>query len=148
VPAPGVGPPFCHEEAQRLGRSASPGTGRRYGLQRVCRLFGLARSTAYYLKAREAVPPELRPVPKKRGPVGAATDEDLVGHIRRVLAESPFHGEGYRKVWARLRHRGIRTASERVRRLMREHHLQAPRRRGKPTVRRPTKARSRPRSPT
>jgi transposase InsO family protein len=56
----------------------------------------------------------------------------LVGHIRRVLAESPFHGEGYRKVWARLRHRGIRTASERVRRLMREHRLQAPRRGGNP----------------
>jgi putative transposase len=101
-------------------------------MQRVCRIFGLARSTAYYLKAREAVPPERRPVPRKRGPVGAATDEELVGHIRRVLAESPFHGEGYRKVWARLRHQGLRTASERVRRLMREHHLQAPRRGGHP----------------
>ena len=130
MPAPGGRPPFCVEEAGHLSRSASPGTGRPYGLQRVCRVFGIARSTAYYLKAREAVPPELRPVPKKRGPVGAATDEALVGHIRRVLAESPFHGEGYRKVWARLRHRGIRTASERVRRLMREHHLQAPRRGG------------------
>ena len=38
---------------------------------------------------------EQRPVSKKHGPVGAATDEDLVGHIHRVLAESPFHGEGY-----------------------------------------------------
>jgi putative transposase len=117
---------------ERIVRSASPGTGKRYGVQRACRIFGLARSTAYYLRAREAVPPERRPVPKKRGPVGAATDADLVGHIRRVLAESPSHGEGYRKVWARLRHRGIRTASERVRRLMREHHLQAPRRGGNP----------------
>jgi putative transposase len=53
-------------------------------------------------------------------------------HIRRVLAESPFHGEGYRKVWARLRHQGLRTSQERVRRLMREHHLQAPRRAGHP----------------
>jgi transposase InsO family protein len=69
-------------------------------------------------------------VPRKRGPLGAGSDADLVGHIRRVLAESPFHGEGYRKVWARLRHQGIRTAAERVRRLMREHHLQAPRRGG------------------
>jgi transposase InsO family protein len=101
-------------------------------MQRVCRIFGMPRSTAYYLKAREAIPPEQRPVPRKRGPVGAATDDELVGHIRRVLAEGPFHGEGYRKVWARLRHRGIRTASERVRRLMREHHLQAPRRGGHP----------------
>jgi putative transposase len=130
VPAPGGRPPFCPEEAERLARSASPGTGKPYGLQRVCRVFGLARSTAYYLKARDAIPPERRPVPKKRGPVGAGTDEELVGHIRTVLAEGPFHGEGYRKVWARLRHRGIRTASERVRRLMREHHLQAPRRGG------------------
>ena len=99
-------------------------------MQRVCRVFGMPRSTAYYLRAREAVPAEQRPVPRKRGPVGAGTDEELVGHIRTVLAEGPFHGEGYRKVWARLRHRGIRTASERVRRLMREHHLQAPRRGG------------------
>jgi transposase InsO family protein len=113
-----------------LSRSASPSTGKRYGLQRVCRIFGLARSTAYYLKARDAVPPEERPVPGKRGPVGAGTDEVPVGHIRRVLAESPFVGEGYRKVWAKLRHQGVRTASERVRRLMREHHLRAPRRGG------------------
>ena len=113
-----------------MSRSASPCTGKRYGLQRVCRIFGLARSTAYYIKARDAVPPEERPVPGKRGPVGAATDEVLVGHIRRVLAESPFVGEGYRKVWAKLRHQGVRTASERVRRLMREHHLQAPHRGG------------------
>ena len=130
MPAPGEWSPFCVEEAEHLSRSASPTTGKRYGLQRVCRIFGLARSTASYLKARQAVPPERRPVPGKRGPVGAATDDDLVQHIRRVLAESPFHGEGYRKVWARLRHRGIRTAAERVRRLMREHHLRAPRRGG------------------
>jgi putative transposase len=113
-----------------LSRSASPGAGRRYGLQRVCRAFGLARSTAYYLRARDAVPVEQRPVPRKRGPVGAGSDEELVGHIRTILAEGPFPGEGYRKVWARLRHRGIRTASERVRRPMREHHLQAPRKGG------------------
>jgi putative transposase len=130
VPADGGRPPFCVEEAEHLSRSASPGTGRPYGLQRVCRTFGMARSTAYHLRTREATPPERRPVPRKRGPVGAGTDEELVGHIRRVLADSPFHGEGYRKVWARLRHQGVRTASERVRRLMREHHLQAPRRGG------------------
>ena len=54
------------------------------------------------------------------------------GHIRQVLEDSPFHGEGYRKVWARLRFAGIRTSKERVRRLMREAGLQAPHRVGKP----------------
>ena len=50
--------------------------------------------------------------------------------IRRVLEASPFHGEGYRKAWAKLRVEGIRTSQERVRRLMREHALQAPHRVG------------------
>jgi transposase InsO family protein len=60
------------------------------------------------------------------------SDADLVEAIRRVLADSPFHGEGYRKVWARLRHAGLRTSKERVRRLMRENGLQAATRTGRP----------------
>ena len=64
------------------------------------------------------------------GPVGAAPDDVLVGHIRRVLDASPFHGEGYRKAWAKLRVEGMRTSKERVRRLMREHDLQGPHRAG------------------
>ena len=64
--------------------------------------------------------------------MGPCTDPELVDHIRQVLAESSFHGEGYRKVWVKLRFKGIRTSKERVRRLMREHGLQAPSRVGHP----------------
>jgi transposase InsO family protein len=92
----------------------------------------LPRSTIYFRRHRATIPIEQRPAPKKRGPLGPCSDEELVGHIRRVLVESPFHGEGYRKVWARLRYQGIRTSKERVRRLMREHGLQAPQRTGHP----------------
>ena len=53
------------------------------------------------------------------------SDAALVKAIRDVLSNSPFHGEGYRKVWARLRHQGQRTSKERVRRLMRENGLSA-----------------------
>jgi transposase InsO family protein len=49
-----------------------------------------------------------------------------VERIRDVLASSPFHGEGYRKVWARLRKRKTLTSKERVRRLMRANQLSAP----------------------
>ena len=59
-------------------------------------------------------------------------DAGLVTAIRRVLADSPFHGEGYRKVWARLRHAGLRTSKERVRRLMPENALSAAGRVGRP----------------
>src|SRR3712207_3347226 len=59
-------------------------------------------------------------------------DAGLVAAIRAVLAASPFHGEGHRKVWARLRHGGVRTSKRRVPRLMGEHGLLAPSRVGSP----------------
>ena len=98
---------------------------RAYGVQRVCRVWGRARSSVYV--RRHATRSRAS---RRRGPVGAAPDAVLVGHIRRVLEASPFHGEGYRKAWAKLRVERIRTSQERVRRLMREHGLQAPYRAG------------------
>ena len=100
-------------------------TRRRYGLQRVCRIWQIPRSTFYAQRRSEANAAQ-HPMLGKRGPVGPCSDAALVAHIRRVLAASPFHGEGYRKVWAKLRFAGLRTSKERVRRLMREHGLQVP----------------------
>jgi transposase InsO family protein len=51
-----------------------------------------------------------------------------VGHIRTAISESRFTGEGYRKIWARLRFAGLRTSPGRVRRLMRQNALLAPHR--------------------
>ena len=97
-------------------------TRRAYGVPRICRVWARARSSVYARRhATKSRAPRCR-----RGPVGAAPDAVRVGHIRRVLEASPFHGEGYRKAWAKLRVAGIRTSKERVRRLMREHDLQAP----------------------
>jgi putative transposase len=59
-------------------------------------------------------------------------DAALLDAVRFILASSPFHGEGHRKVWARLRHGGVRTSKRRVLRLMREHDLLAPTRVGSP----------------
>ena len=64
--------------------------------------------------------------------MGPCSDEELVAHIRRLLAASLFHGEGYRKIWAKLRFEGIRTSRERVRLLMQKHGLQAYHRVGHP----------------
>jgi len=115
-----------------MSTATSTSTGKTYGLQRVCRLWRVARSTVYEQRRREAIEPDQRPAPRKRGPIGACTDEQLVEQIRRVLCESPFHGEGYRKAWAKLRFKGIRTSQERVRLLMKQHGLQAPQRTGHP----------------
>jgi transposase InsO family protein len=64
--------------------------------------------------------------------MGALSDPALTATIKAVLSASPFHGEGHRKVWARLRYAGIRTSLRRVLRLMREHDLLAPGRVGSP----------------
>jgi putative transposase len=53
-------------------------------------------------------------------------DAELLAEIRGDLEESPFVGEGHRKVWARLRRQGIRTSRKRVVRLTREAGLLAP----------------------
>ncbi|HZC14118.1 MAG TPA: DDE-type integrase/transposase/recombinase [Thermoleophilaceae bacterium] len=53
-------------------------------------------------------------------------DRELLAAIHGELACSPFVGEGHRKVWARLRRRGISTSRKRVLRLTREAGLLAP----------------------
>jgi putative transposase len=109
-----------------VSRAVSPVSGRPYGLAAVCRTWRLARSTVY----RHRVPAPC--APGRPGPAGPMPDAELVDAIRAVLAASPFHGEGHRKVWARLRHGGIRTSKRRVLRLMRENDLLAPSRTGPP----------------
>jgi transposase InsO family protein len=94
----------------------------------ICAVWRLARSSVY---AATALPPTPGP-PGKRGPKTVLSDEAVVAGIRTVLAETPFHGEGYRKVRARLAHRGLAVSGKRVLRLMRQHQLLAPRRLGPP----------------
>ena len=109
-----------------MSQACSISTGKTYGLQRVCRVWDFARSTLYEHRQKRRFPR----LANRRGPQGPCSDEQLAQHIRTVLVKSPFHGEGYRKVWAKLRYKGIRTSKERTRRVMRENNLLAPQRAG------------------
>ncbi len=108
-----------------MSRVHSPSSGKPYGLARVCRIWRSARASVY--RHRQSEPARQRP-----GPSGPMPDAALLEQIRGVLSRSPFHGEGHRKVWARLRIGGIRTSLRRVLRLMRENNLLAPGRVGQP----------------
>ncbi len=103
--------------------ATSLSTGRVYGVARVVREWEWARSSFYH--QRWLVGQAFR-VLQRRGPKTAWTDAALTEKIRAVLAESPFYGEGHRKVWARLRFAGVRTSQARVLRLMRAAQLLAP----------------------
>ena len=76
-----------------MSHAHSISTRRAYGVQRVCRVWDCARSSVY---ARRQATRSRTPL-RRRGPVGAAPDDVLVDHIRRMLEASPFHGEGYWK---------------------------------------------------
>lgn len=112
-----------------MSRALSPSFERPFGVARVCEEWRIARSSFYLHRTRSSTPP---PPPGKRGPKTEHTDTQLTERIREVLSASPFSGEGYRKVWARLRLRGVRAGKARILRLMREAGLLAAQRGGGP----------------
>ena len=104
----------------------SPATGKYYRLSQICRVWRLSRSR-YYSQKKRALEPSASESPRRRGPRGAGSDAELISSLRELISQSNFFGEGYRKLWARLRFKGIRTSKERVRRLMKVAGFQAPR---------------------
>ena len=95
-----------------MSRAVSPSVDRVYGLARVARCWRLSRASLYRHQQAPVVPK------RRPGPVGPCDDAALLEHIKNAIAESRFTGEGYRKIWARLRFAGIRSSPGRVRRLM------------------------------
>ncbi len=111
-----------------MSATVSPVAGKPYGVERVCSLFEQPRSSFYaWRRSEQQADSDTVVIPHKRGPKTAVSDAELLDHIRADLAASPFQGEGYRKVWARLRvQREIRVSAKRVLRLMRENQLLSP----------------------
>ena len=102
-----------------MSATTSATTGRRYGLERVCRLWERSRSALYARRARLQRPARGAGL-GRRGPTPALSDAQLLAAIRSDLARSPFRGEGHRKVHARLRILdGVWVSRTRVLRVMR-----------------------------
>lgn len=117
-----------------MSQQRSPSTEQPYGIARVIRVWDLARSTFYARRARRTHPPAAR----HRGRPPVLDDTALLAQIRTVIAESPFTGEGHRKIWARLRAvKQVRTSKRRVLRVMRAAGLLAPARQPEPIVEQP-----------
>ena len=111
-----------------MSEAISETTGKRYGVQRVCRAWERTRSSLYARRQRM----EKRRsggVPGRRGPKPKHSDESVLAAIHADLARSPFQGEGHRKVHARLRILDdIRVSRKRILRIMRDHSLLSPHR--------------------
>jgi putative transposase len=100
-------------------QETSATTGRPYPVRLVLDVAGLSSACWYTgprVKAEKARP----------GPKPIISDEELLTAIRADLQETHFHGEGHKKVRARLRRKGIRAGRKRYLRLMKAHGLLAP----------------------
>ena len=89
-----------------MSQTLSPSIARCYGLARVARVWKVSRASVY--RSRQEMQPNTSV--RRPGPVGACLDAALAEHIRRQIAGSRLHGEGYRKIWARLRFAGVRAS--------------------------------------
>jgi len=73
-----------------MSQAYSISTRRRFGLSRVCGVWGVPRATVYRHRAvanGEEAANTGRP-PKRRGPQGACSDAELLSHIEVVIAGS------------------------------------------------------------
>jgi hypothetical protein len=113
-----------------MSQVQSPSTGRQYGRAPVLAVWGLPRSTFCARQHRANKPV----TSQRRGPKTSHTDAGPLEKIRAILAASPFHGEGHRKIWARPLVQDVRTSKPRGLRLMRENQLLAPQRQLAPVV--------------
>lgn len=104
-----------------MSQSISPSTNKPYGLQRVCEVFGIPRSTFY----RKKSPKESS---QKRGPKPAIRDEELLSKIQEDIKASPFKGEGHRKIHVRLKRQGGKVGRNRVLQVMKQNQLLSPHR--------------------
>lgn len=104
-----------------MSRASSISTMQSYTMTRVCRVWGMARSTVYHQLSQADSSQQKEK--QRPGPQGSCTDSELKDHIQSVIEESSFYGEGYRKIWAKLRFKGIRTSPRRALRVMRENGL-------------------------
>jgi len=102
-----------------MSQTISPAVNKAYGLKRVCEVWGIARSCIYRASQKQS---------SKRGPKPQCDESTLLEQIQQDLTNSPFKGEGHRKVHARLKRKGIVTGRNRILSIMRRNNLLSPHR--------------------
>ncbi len=82
-----------------MSHTISPSTARIYGLKSVSLAWDVSRSTYYSRQKGKST--------AKRGPKPKIDDSEVLSLVKKDIQESPFTGEGHRKVHARLKRKKI-----------------------------------------
>jgi putative transposase len=104
-----------------MSEKISPTTRLRYGVEMVCTVWKFPRSTFYHAEKLQQKGKE------RRGRQSSVSDDELLNAIRKDIDDSPFQGEGHRKIHARLkRSKKLNIGRNRVLKIMKEHKLLSP----------------------
>jgi transposase InsO family protein len=104
-----------------MSEKTSPTTYLAYGVEMVCAVWKFPRSSFYHSRKI------LTNAKGKRGRKSSISDNELLNAIRNDINDSPFKGEGHRKVHARLkRSKRLNIGRNRVLKLMKEHKMLSP----------------------
>lgn len=103
-----------------MSEKISPTTHLKYNLEMICALWKFPRSSFYYHASKSAE----KSIPTKRLKL---SDEELYKAIVTDLNNSPFQGEGHRKVHARLKRiNRFKVGRNRILKIMRKNNLLSP----------------------
>jgi putative transposase len=104
-----------------MSEKASPQTHLRYGVEMVCKVWNFPRSSFYHSRKTS------QKVKDKRGKRPKVSDDELLKAIVDDISNSHFHGEGHRKVHARLkRFQELAVGRNRVLKAMKTNNLLSP----------------------
>jgi len=103
-----------------MSETISPTTHLRYGVEMVCNIWKFPRSSFYHAQKTEK-----ERIRGKRGRKPIRPDDDVLKAIEQEIEQSPFRGEGHRKIHARIRKK-VCVGRNRVLTIMRNHRLLSP----------------------
>ena len=103
-----------------MSQTTSPSAEKPYGVEAVCRVWKVGKST-YYRRRREEA--NAGPPPRRRGPKPKHSDEGVAAHAHRAIVDAPFRGEGCLKIRQRLWDESVTVCKRRLRRILRAEGL-------------------------
>ena len=94
-----------------MSRTTSPSAKKPYGVEAVCRVWNVGKSTCHRRRREEA---NAGSPPRQRGPKPKHSDEGVAAHAHKAIVHAPFRSEGCLKIRKRLWEKSVTVCKRRL----------------------------------